>query len=119
MRLVSKMTDTGPTIPTAEALQEQHTRDWQRIRDLIIHIFQQYPQISPSMLQISLALRAEDWHPVLEEMIGEHLIARWHSVRETPVTRRRQTYTTLLWVASDVLCGVQPTEEADRFRTNP
>jgi hypothetical protein len=46
------------------------------------------------MLQIALNIPANSWRPVLEELIVQGIIKRWHEVAPTP-TGRHQTHTIL------------------------
>lgn len=67
------------------------------VRDKILHVFNIYPKISPSMLQISLNIKAAIWRPVLEELIEQGKVKRSTIVAPTPAGRH-QSYTVLKFV---------------------
>jgi hypothetical protein len=56
------------------------------IREMILHILQIYPVISPTMLQNALGpwLKAALWRPVLDELIEEGLIVMTTETKITP-----------------------------------
>ena len=67
------------------------------VRGKILHVLSIYPKISPSMLQISLNIKAAVWRPVMEALIEEGLIKRSTIVSPTPAGRH-QSYVVLKYV---------------------
>lgn len=55
----------------------------------ILHILENYPILSPSMLQISLGsgLPTSMWHPVLHSLIEAGKVARWTKSVVSPFGR--------------------------------
>ena len=66
----------------------------QAVRERILHVFSIYPEISPSMLQISLNLKTVIWRPIVDELVNEGLIKRSSIIAPTP-TGRHQSYIVL------------------------
>jgi len=67
-----------------------------QVRIRILTIFQHYPKISPSMLQVGIGpqIAPRDWHPVLESLILENAIERLYYTGSSP-TGRSSIYTYL------------------------
>lgn len=80
--------------PEASAPDVPAEPDELEIQDKILHILSVYPQISPSMLQISLNLPASSWKPALEHLIKDEKVVRMVVVMNTP-TGRLQSHTIL------------------------
>jgi hypothetical protein len=74
------------------ALAHSAEQEAQEVKERILHILSVYPQISQSMLQISLGMPVASWKPVLE-----HLIKGGEVLRDTVVINapsgRMQTHT--------------------------
>ena len=74
------------------ATQEQHAL----IQRRILHLLGIYPVVSPTMLHVALgpSTKADNWKPVLEELIEAEIVGREFIVSEAP-TGRHNTYTKL------------------------
>lgn len=81
------MNVSNPEVQTDTLLEKE-------VRDKILHILSVYPQVSPSMLQISLALPAAAWKPALEHLIKDNEVMRMVAVMNTP-NGRIQSHTIL------------------------
>lgn len=70
------------------------------LRQKILHVFETYPTISNSMLQISLgsSIPTAIWKPILEKLIQEEKLFRY-SKRVTAPNSRLQTVTILSSIA--------------------
>ncbi len=85
------------TVATAiAAAEDANERDLEErdIQGRILHMLSVYPQISPSMLQISLNLPALKWKPALEHLIQDEVVLRHVVVMNTP-SGRIQNHTIL------------------------
>lgn len=80
--------------PTLENTEEQDLK--QDIEDKLIHLLKIYPYLSPSMLQVGLgtSMPSKLWKPVLEELIGRHVIGE-ENLMMLSTKGRHQTYTRL------------------------
>ena len=59
------------------------------IEDKILHILDNFPKITPSMLQITIGsgIPTAIWHPVLERLIVEGAIFRCQRIIQSPSGR--------------------------------
>lgn len=73
----------------------------QEVKERILHILSVYPQISQSMLQISLGVPVASYKPVLEHLIKGGKVLRDTVVINSP-TGRMQTHTIIRLKATEL-----------------
>lgn len=59
------------------------------IREKILHILDNFPKVTPSMLQISLGsgIPTSMWHPVLDKLVAEETLYRYENEVRSPSGR--------------------------------
>lgn len=76
----------------SEVVQQEQEQDPAKvIEEKILHIFETYPIISPSMLQITLgsSLPTTIWKPILEALIQDKKLYRFTKLTTTPGGRQQ------------------------------
>lgn len=77
-------------------MSEKYNDQEEVIKNKILFILSNFPKVSPSMLQIGLGsgLLTSVWHEVLEKMIADKIIFRYHKSVTSP-TGRTQNQTVI------------------------
>lgn len=80
-------------IPPKEA--HQHTEQYKEIWERIVLWLTVYPKLSPTQLHACLPYAANEWRPVMEDMIAQKVLRKSFVVAETP-TGRHQTFPVIM-----------------------